>query len=279
MEWFESVLGPTYASALMWTGVALLGLIVLLVIFRLLRSLGAGTFVSGGRNRKARLAIMDAAAVDNQRRLVLVRRDDVEHLILIGGGNDLVVERDIRLVQPASPRMEAARESFGPEAIQAEPQRTAAAPRPAPQRREPAPLPRQEPVAPAPRPQPPRQVEQPSTPRPVQSAPPVAARQPLAPAVPPPMQLPADYGVQAPSRAPSEPAFAQPAPQPSPPAPAPAPVAEVAQNDLDDDLLQELQFTLDEEERQEPRLTPAPREPRVDDEMDRLLGELSGQRR
>ena len=40
---------------------------------------------------------MDAAAVDSQRRLVLVRRDDVEHLILIGGPTDVVVERDIRL--------------------------------------------------------------------------------------------------------------------------------------------------------------------------------------
>lgn len=42
-----------------------------------------------------RLAVVDAAIVDNQRKLVLVRRDDVEHLILIGGPADVVVEQNI----------------------------------------------------------------------------------------------------------------------------------------------------------------------------------------
>ena len=54
-----------------------------------------GTFVHGGHGRKKRLAVIDAAPIDNRRRLVLVRRDDVEHLVLIGGMNDLVVEQDI----------------------------------------------------------------------------------------------------------------------------------------------------------------------------------------
>ena len=62
----------------------------------LVRNLTFGTFVAGGRNRKTRLAVMDATAVDSHRRLVLVRRDDIEHLFLIGGPTDVVVERDIR---------------------------------------------------------------------------------------------------------------------------------------------------------------------------------------
>src|SRR5690606_1835507 len=66
-----------------------------------------GTFVAGGRNRKTRLAVMDAAAVDSHRRLVLVRRDDVEHLILIGGPSDVVVEQNIRMV-PAGRRSSSA---------------------------------------------------------------------------------------------------------------------------------------------------------------------------
>jgi len=33
-----------------------------------------------------RLAVVDAAAVDGRRRLVLIRRDNVEHLLMIGGG-------------------------------------------------------------------------------------------------------------------------------------------------------------------------------------------------
>ena len=39
-----------------------------------------------------RLAVVDAAAVDGQRRLVLIRRDNVEHLLMIGGRADIVVE-------------------------------------------------------------------------------------------------------------------------------------------------------------------------------------------
>ena len=39
-----------------------------------------------------RLEVMDHASVDGRRRLVLVRRDDVEHLIMIGGPVDVVVE-------------------------------------------------------------------------------------------------------------------------------------------------------------------------------------------
>jgi len=47
----------------------------------------------GGRDR--RLRVVEMAAVDARRRLILVRRDETEHLILIGGPNDLVVEQGI----------------------------------------------------------------------------------------------------------------------------------------------------------------------------------------
>ncbi|MER2536100.1 MAG: hypothetical protein ABTQ31_13155, partial [Rhizobiaceae bacterium] len=100
LNWLEGVAGPQFATAALWTLAALILLVVVLVIVRLIRSLTFGTFVAGGRNRKTRLAVMDAAAVDSHRRLVLVRRDDVEHLIMIGGPTDVVVERDIRLGQP-----------------------------------------------------------------------------------------------------------------------------------------------------------------------------------
>ena len=42
-----------------------------------------------------RLAILEVAPLDAKRRLVLVRRDGAEHLLLIGGESDLVVERAI----------------------------------------------------------------------------------------------------------------------------------------------------------------------------------------
>jgi hypothetical protein len=42
-----------------------------------------------------RLAVMEHARVDRQRTLVLIRRDDVEHLIMTGGPVDVVIETGI----------------------------------------------------------------------------------------------------------------------------------------------------------------------------------------
>lgn len=56
---------------------------------------------SAGRGRMPRLAVIDAAAVDGRRRLVLVRRDNVEHLLMIGGPSDIVVEQNIVRAAPA----------------------------------------------------------------------------------------------------------------------------------------------------------------------------------
>ncbi|CAN5355341.1 flagellar biosynthetic protein FliO [soil metagenome] len=50
---------------------------------------------NASRGRMPRLAVIDAAAVDGRRRLVLVRRDNVEHLLMIGGPTDIVVEQNI----------------------------------------------------------------------------------------------------------------------------------------------------------------------------------------
>jgi flagellar protein FliO/FliZ len=58
------------------------------------RRMGFGGARSGMR-RDRRLAISEVMAVDNRRRLVLIKRDSVEHLILIGGSDDVVVERGI----------------------------------------------------------------------------------------------------------------------------------------------------------------------------------------
>src|SRR6201998_1487580 len=59
--------------------------------------LGANT----NRGRMPRLAVIDAAAVDGRRRLVLVRRDNVEHLLMIGGPTDIVVEPNIVRATPS----------------------------------------------------------------------------------------------------------------------------------------------------------------------------------
>ena len=52
-----------------------------------------------GPRQVPRLAVVDHANVDGRRRLVLVRRDNIEHLIMTGGPVDVVIETGI----PARP--------------------------------------------------------------------------------------------------------------------------------------------------------------------------------
>ena len=60
------------------------------------RRFGANRLGAGAaRGRQPRLAVIDAAAVDGRRRLVLIRRNNVEHLLMIGGPSDIVVEPNI----------------------------------------------------------------------------------------------------------------------------------------------------------------------------------------
>ncbi len=70
---------------------ALIILVVLILLFVVVRSLGGR--VRGGKG--ARLGISEYHEIDKDRRLVLVRRDDYEHLVLIGGAQDLVIETGI----------------------------------------------------------------------------------------------------------------------------------------------------------------------------------------
>jgi hypothetical protein len=94
--WLATIVGESAAPIVGFILLFILVIALLLLVFAILRRVTGGTFVAGGRNRQVRLSVTDAAAVDNRRRLVLVRRDDVEHLILIGGPSDLVIEQNIR---------------------------------------------------------------------------------------------------------------------------------------------------------------------------------------
>src|SRR6476660_8331483 len=74
----------------------------------LVRRFGANRLgANPSRGRIPRLAVIDAAAVDGRRRLVLVRRDNVEHLLMIGGPSDIVVEPNIVRATPARDQMAA----------------------------------------------------------------------------------------------------------------------------------------------------------------------------
>lgn len=76
----------------------LLALIFVLALIGILtvvaRRFGLGhRFVVRGDRR--RLGIVEIMPLDAKRRLVLVSRDDTEHLIILGAGSETVVERGI----------------------------------------------------------------------------------------------------------------------------------------------------------------------------------------
>jgi hypothetical protein len=248
-DWLDGMAGPGYGSAVMWTFAALILLVIVLVIVRLVRSLTAGTFVAGGRNRKTRLAVMDATAVDSHRRLVLVRRDDIEHLLLIGGPTDLVVERDIRLVQARRPTL------AGPGHAQ----------QPAPRPRTPQPGAS---AVPSPPPIPP----QPAMAASLSESRPQAQSQSAHPHPAPHHPVPVRPAASSAPSAPSHPGQPQP---PSPATPLPA-----VPSTIDDTLLHELEISLDEAP-PAPEIAPTPKTaaPSLDEEMARLLGELSNHKK
>ena len=72
--------------------IALAIVVVLIVLAVWLIKLVGDATRSVGRGRNRRLMVVDSIAIDNKRQAVIVRRDDTEHLIVIGGPNDLVVE-------------------------------------------------------------------------------------------------------------------------------------------------------------------------------------------
>jgi flagellar protein FliO/FliZ len=84
---------------------AVLGLIGLLAFAARRFGLMPGAVAGGGKGR--RLGVVEAMPLDGKRRLVLIRRDEREHLIMLspGDGPDLVIERDIAARPPENREM------------------------------------------------------------------------------------------------------------------------------------------------------------------------------
>ncbi|HPF46264.1 MAG: FliO/MopB family protein [Alphaproteobacteria bacterium] len=53
--------------------------------------------VDQNNEKKKRLNIVEILPVDAKRRLMLIRRDDKEHLIMLGAERDLLIEQNIDL--------------------------------------------------------------------------------------------------------------------------------------------------------------------------------------
>lgn len=95
--------------------IAVIGVVVWL--FKNMLS-GTGSAAAGLlRARERRLGIQETASIDGRRRLILIRRDDVSHLIMTGGPVDLVIETGIQ--DAPAPNQPAPREAVSePEADQ-----------------------------------------------------------------------------------------------------------------------------------------------------------------
>lgn len=111
----ETIVGDNGSRFIIAAGAVAIGLLCLVTVLWIMRNRPSSPFIRGGKNRQPRLAVLDAAAVDTRRRLVLVRRDDVEHLIMIGGPTDIVIESRI------APIDESASVNDGPAVIERKP--------------------------------------------------------------------------------------------------------------------------------------------------------------
>jgi len=86
----------------LWLTVLLsLGIVVVLIVagvwaLKFLTNLSATT----GRGRTRRLHIVESTTLDQKRRLILIRRDNIEHLIMTGGAQDMVIEDGIAVPPP-----------------------------------------------------------------------------------------------------------------------------------------------------------------------------------
>ncbi len=85
-----------------WTILFALAIVIVLIVAGVwalkLVFRASGSIVRG---RQRRLALIDTMAIDSKRQLVLIRRDDVEHLIITGSTSDVVIETGIPVPAPA----------------------------------------------------------------------------------------------------------------------------------------------------------------------------------
>jgi flagellar biogenesis protein FliO len=93
---FESLFGAGTPLAVRFFIAFVVVFVLIGVTAWLVRRFGTDRLgAQAARGRQPRLAVIDAASVDGRRRLVLIRRDNIEHLLMIGGPSDVVVETNI----------------------------------------------------------------------------------------------------------------------------------------------------------------------------------------
>jgi|GEM_PF-1351337 len=93
--WLSTSIGADATRVASYIAIIIALFAIVWLCFAFFRRMNIGIFHIIGKKHNTRLSVRDATALDNRRRLVLVRRDDIEHLILVGGPSDVVVEFNI----------------------------------------------------------------------------------------------------------------------------------------------------------------------------------------
>ncbi|KST57548.1 hypothetical protein AO398_24825 [Methylobacterium sp. GXS13] len=118
MPWLQSVFGSEGSPIVQYVVIfAVIFTALAAIVFTVRRLTGRSLALPGrtpARGRQPRLGIVDVYELDRARQLILLRRDNVEHLLLVGGPNDVVVERNIQRTQRPLPEA-ALRADTGPE--------------------------------------------------------------------------------------------------------------------------------------------------------------------
>ncbi len=77
------------------------------------RRFGLGGKLTPNTGRARRLAVVEVMPLDARRKLVLLRRDAAEHLVLLGAGQDLLLEAGIAAPETPGPGEAPAEERAG----------------------------------------------------------------------------------------------------------------------------------------------------------------------
>jgi flagellar protein FliO/FliZ len=120
LRWLQSVFGSDGSPIVQYIVIfAVIFTALAAIVFTVRRLTGRSLALpgrSGSRGRQPRLGIVDVYELDRARQLILLRRDNVEHLLLVGGPNDVVVERNIQRGQRPLPEA-AIRPDLAPEPL------------------------------------------------------------------------------------------------------------------------------------------------------------------
>lgn len=113
MQFMTSLFGGSTGTLL--NAVFALGIVLVLIVIGLwLLKLFTKAGERLGRGSDRRLQVVDSAMVDGKRKVMIIRRDNVEHVIMTGGPQDLLIESGIAVPEPQPMRRPAAARPAAP---------------------------------------------------------------------------------------------------------------------------------------------------------------------